>query len=248
MLSGGGAPERPDRYEANVGGHMMNLIDKYAPQSFDEVMGNHDAVKACRYYAKHPEYMPHLLFEGYTGTGKTTLARLLRDALGIDGVNYACKNASSERGIDHIRGEIMRFMRYAPWGGVPFKLLVLEEADQLTPDAQKALKVPLETYSHCRVIFITNHMNGIIPEIRKGRCHVFTFNPIDSRDIMERLNYIVDREGLTDIDLTGIAERCEGSMRDAISLLQKEIITGGGRDYIDELLQRYEKPISAGGM
>ncbi len=217
----------------------MKWTDKYHPGSFDEVMGNKKAVAACRYYVEHPQDMPHLMFSGYTGVGKTTLAKLLKQELEIDGMNYSYKNCSDETSIEMIRKELIDFMRYSKWGDVPFKLVILEESEQLSRQAQQALKVPLERYNNCRVVFITNHPDRFIDEIRKGRCQEFRFEPLSKQEITQRLNYIIQQEGLTDIDVQSIAREAEGSMRLAISNLQQKTITGDKTSEIDQIVQKY---------
>ena len=220
----------------------MDWLEKYKPKSLDEVMGNKNVVKACREYLKHPEDMPHLLFYGFHGTGKTTIANILvKELLGDEvEINYKQMNASDDRGIDMVRQKIIPFMRYAPWGNAPFKILLLDEADAITFDSQNALKTPLEKYKHnCRVIMICNDVSKIIPPIKEGRCTSFEFSRLREDDIIARLNFILQQEGISDVDLHEIFVRSGGSMRKAISELQKAAITMPGMSEMEKLLNSY---------
>ena len=219
---------------------MTDWTVKYAPKSLHEVMGNSEAVRAFHEYINNPESMPHLMLDGFTGTGKTTMVRILVDSIiGDQKMNIKEMNASNDRGIDTIRKEIISFMRYVPWGDVPFKILVLDEADAITREAQECLKAPLEKYKHnCRVIFLCNDGNKIIPEIRLGRCTVFQFKPLKERDIVDRLKYILNQEGINNgFDLELIYRKSGGSMRAAIAILQQMVQSksNSGESEIDEI-------------
>ena len=216
----------------------MDWSVKYHPKSFDEVVGNKETIQAIKKFIEKGN-IPHMLFYGRAGTGKTTIAELTaRAILGDDfATNYKEMNASDDRTIDIVRKQIIPYMRYRGFSG-KFKILFLDEADAITVDAQQALKRPLELYKHnCRVIFACNHVDKIIPEIR-DRCVEFKFTPLSKSDIIKRLKYITEQEGITkDINYDEIYELSGGSMRKAILLLQQQAMTSESR--IDEILKAY---------
>jgi replication factor C small subunit len=222
----------------------MDWIDKYHPHDWSEVVGNQQTISFLKECVAKKD-MPHLLFEGTAGTGKNTLAELL--AKGMLGSNWKQNftemNASDKRTIDVVRERIIPIMKYPSisyWtkGGVPFKILFLDEADAIVPDAMRALKRPLELYKrNCRVIFSCNDISKIIPEI-VSRCEEFHFPPLSERDVMERLKYIASMEGMGNhIDYRSICDRACGDMRKGILLLQKW--KSNGQTEIDKILERY---------
>jgi replication factor C small subunit len=129
--------------------------------------------------------IPHLLFSGIQGTGKTTLAHILIKAMESDNADVLIINASDERGIDTFREKVKNFATTMPVGR--FKIVLLEEADALTPEAQNALKRLMEEYVDVtRFILTCNHETKVIPPI-KSRCQHFHFRASDSNDIAEYL-------------------------------------------------------------
>jgi len=137
----------------------MDWISKYAPSSLDEVMGNKETIRTLREYITNPDSMPHLLFYGVTGTGKTTLANILvNQMLDYKEMDYREMNASDDRVIDNDRQRIIPFMRYAPCG-VRFKILILDEADAPLDDANVSLFRGLvkDIASNSQVIFVTHN-------------------------------------------------------------------------------------------
>ncbi|MHA1289846.1 MAG: AAA family ATPase [Candidatus Thorarchaeota archaeon] len=223
----------------------MDWIVKYAPKSLDEVMGNRATIRALREYLDNPDTMPHLLFYGKTGTGKTTLANILvNQILGCSKeMNYLPLNASDDRGIDVVRQRMLPFMRYT-WGDVPFKILTLDEADAITVDSQNALKSPLEKYKHnCRVIMICNDVSKIIEPIREGRCTSFEFKRLSEKDVIDRLNFIIQQEGISNgFDLHEIYMKSGGSMRSAIAILQRIVQSrDDGMSEIEKIISSYTR-------
>jgi replication factor C small subunit len=131
-------------------------------------------------------------------------------------------NASDERGINVIRERVKEFARTAPVGKAPFKLVILDEADNMTSDAQQALRRIMEIYAqNTRFILLANYVSRIIDPII-SRCAVFRFSPLPRNLMAERLKYIAEREGITikEDAIDVIYELSEGDMRKAINLLQ----------------------------
>ena len=203
---------------------MMEIwTEKYRPKTLDEVVGQQNAVKRLKSYVKAGN-MPHLLFSGPAGVGKTTSAiALARDMFGENWKNNFYElNASDERGIDVVRVNIKEYARTAPFGGAPFKIIFLDEADALTSDAQAALRRTMEKYSGtCRFILSCNYSSKIIDPIQ-SRCAIFRFIRPSEEEIIEYLKRIVKGEEI-DIDddaLRQIALVSEGDVRKAVNTLQ----------------------------
>jgi len=168
--------------------------------------------------------MPHLLFAGPPGTGKTTCAIALSRELFGDHwkENFHELNASDERGIDVVRGKIKEYARTAPIGSAGFKIIFLDEADALTPDAQSALRRTMEKFTlTCRFVLSCNYSSKIIEPIQ-SRCAVFRFRPIKKEDISNYLSKIADQEKvkLSEAGIEALIYVSNGDMRRAINSLQ----------------------------
>lgn len=197
-------------------------IEKYRPVTLDEVVGQVEITKRLRSYVESRS-MPHLLFAGPAGVGKTTCAIAI--ARGFFGEswkqNFIELNASDERGIDVVRNRIKDFARTAPIGA-EFKIIFLDEADALTQAAQAALRRTMERYSHtCRFVLSCNYSSRIIDPIQ-SRCAVFRFKPLRDDDVKEYLKRIADGEKVEveDEALTAILYVAQGDMRRAVNTLQ----------------------------
>ena len=198
-------------------------VEKYRPKTLDEIVGQDEIVERLKAY-RESRNLPHLLFAGPAGTGKTTSAiALARDLFGEDWrQNYYELNASDERGIDTVRTKVKEIARLAPIGGTDFKLLFLDEADNLTADAQAALRRTMETYSKTsRFILSANYSSRIIEPIQ-SRCAVFRFRPLKPEAIRAYLGRIAKAEKLkiTDDGLEALVYVSEGDMRRAVNSLQ----------------------------
>jgi replication factor C small subunit len=204
--------------------------EKHRPTTLGDIVGQDALIEKLVKFVEQ-KAVPHCLFAGPPGTAKTTAGMAMaRDLFGDTfDRNFMELNASDERGIDVVRNQIKNFARIMPAGDAPFKLLVLDEADHLTADAQHALRRTMESYaSSCRMILICNYSSRIIPPIQ-SRCAIFKFNRLDDESISERLSYIAAAEKIkvNASGLEAILYLAEGDMRAAINLLQASSSTGG---------------------
>jgi replication factor C small subunit len=167
--------------------------------------------------------LPHLMFAGAAGTGKTSAAIALAHELYENEwqSNFTELNASDERGIEVVRNKIKNFARTAPVSA-PFKIIFLDEADSLTPDAQSALRRTMESFSmSCRFILSCNYSNKIIEPIQ-SRCAVYRFTPLRPTDVKAQLRHIAKKEriAISDDALNAITYVAGGDLRRAINTLQ----------------------------
>ncbi len=197
-------------------------VEKYRPKTLDEIVDQEEVVARLKGYVERKN-IPHLLFAGPPGTGKTASAiALTRDLFGENWRdNFIEMNASDERGIDVVRHKIKEFARTAPINA-PFKIIFLDEADALTADAQAALRRTMEMYSKiCRFILSCNYISRIIEPIQ-SRCAVFKFKPIPPEAMRKRLLEICEKEGveITEDGLEALIYVSGGDFRRAINALQ----------------------------
>ncbi|MEM1577543.1 MAG: replication factor C small subunit [Candidatus Pacearchaeota archaeon] len=197
--------------------------EKYRPKDFDEIVGQEEIVKRAKAFVEQRN-MPHLLFAGPAGTGKTTLALVIvKKLFGKNWrENYLELNASDERGINVIREKVKEFARTKSIGDVPFKIIFLDEADALTREAQQALRRTMENFTAtCRFILSCNYSTKIIEPIQ-SRTSIFRFKALTKDDIEKVLERIAKNEKLKlDKDaINAIYEISEGDCRKAINLLQ----------------------------
>lgn len=206
--------------------------EKYRPQNLNEMVNQSEIVSRLKRFVEERN-LPHLLFVGPAGVGKTTaILALARDLYGPTYRSFVLElNASDERGIDTIREKVKLFARTAPVSGeVPFKILIMDEADSLTAPAQHALRRIMEIYTKtCRFCLIGNYSESIIEPIQ-SRCSIFRFSPLGEEDMRRWLYSIASKEGvkLLEEGLLAICEASKGDMRKAINLLQAAAAVKGG--------------------
>mgnify|MGYP001419731206 FL=1 len=200
-------------------------VEKYRPQNLSEIVNQKDVKGSLSGLMKNQSEMPHLLFSGSAGVGKTTTAICIsREILGDVWKDYTLElNASDERGINMVRERVKKFSRFAGLGSqIPFKIIILDEADEMTSDAQTALRRIIEdTAKFCRFILIANNISKIIDPIQ-SRCAVFKFTRINENEIIEQLKIILEKEKIKadEKGLKEITNYAGGDMRHAINLLQ----------------------------
>jgi replication factor C small subunit len=199
-------------------------VEKYRPTKLSEIINQTEVIGSLQALIKDPTDMPHLMFSGSAGVGKTTAALCIaRQILGEYSRDYTLElNASDERGIGMVREKVKKFSRYAGMNDVPFKIIILDEADEMTSDAQTALRRIIEdTAKYCRFILIANNISKIIDPIQ-SRCATFKFTSIPEEEVINHLESIAKKEKVK-ADKKGLGAICdysEGDLRHAINLLQ----------------------------
>ncbi|MCD6537658.1 replication factor C small subunit [Candidatus Bathyarchaeota archaeon] len=203
--------------------------EKYRPRSLDEMVDQEEIVNRLKSFVK-ARNVPHCIFAGPPGTGKTTAALCLaHDLYGPGYQEHLMElNASDERGINVVRETVKTFARTRSIGDVPFKILILDEADNMTSDAQQALRRTMERYTEtARFILIANYSGRIIEPIQ-SRCAPFRFTYLPEEHIRKRIEYIAENEGVVLLEdgLKAIIELGGGDLRRTINILQTAASTG----------------------
>jgi len=200
-------------------------VEKYRPAKLSSIVNQKEIIGSLKSLLKNTSEIPHLLFSGSAGVGKTTTALCLaREILGDTWREYTLElNASDERGINMVRERVKKFARFSGLDTrIPFKLVILDEADEMTSDAQTALRRIIEdTSSHCRFIIIANNISKIIEPLQ-SRCAVFKFIRIIEEEVTSYLEEICKKEKIkyNKDGLKAIYTYSEGDMRHSINMLQ----------------------------
>ncbi|MFH0977868.1 MAG: replication factor C small subunit [Candidatus Woesearchaeota archaeon] len=204
---------------------MVSTIwtEKYRPQDFSEFKGQKEIVEKIKAFVEQGN-MPHLLFAGPAGVGKTTLSLIIGRQLFKDRwkENFLELNASDERGIDVVRVKVKDFARTRSIGDFPFKIIYLDESDALTKEAQQALRRTMENYTQtCRFILSCNYSSKIIDPIQ-SRCAVFRFKPLEKKELFKIVDRIVKTEDLKidEAARDALYEVCQGDCRRMENVLQ----------------------------
>jgi replication factor C small subunit len=214
-----------------VSSDLSNLmwVEKYRPTTLKEIINQRDIVTGLSNFSKEPDEIPHLLFSGPAGVGKTTTALCL--AKGLLGESWRRDtlelNASDERGIKMVRERVKEFAAVMK---LPtdrdtkkmFRIIILDEADEMTSEAQTALRRIIEDSSRTtRFIIICNYLSQIIEPIQ-SRCVVFKFRRLSREDVSDHLRSICNKEGIKfeEKALSTIYDATQGDLRHSINILQ----------------------------
>ena len=228
-------------------------IERFRPRDFKEIIGQDAIVKRIEAFVKQKN-LPHLLLSGPAGVGKSSLALVAAKQLFGDSwrQNFLELNASDDRGIDVVRNTIKDFARTKSIGNSPFKIILLDESDSLTRDAQQALRRTMEQYSRtCRFILSCNYSSRIIDPIQ-SRCTIFRFKPLEKESMNKIIDNISKEEKLKVNDkaraaliyvsggdvrrLENVMQSCSTMSREITEELVYEIISAAKPKEIREIL------------
>ncbi len=218
--------------------------EKYRPLTFEEIKGQESIVNRVRALVENKN-IPHMLYSGPAGTGKTTLSIVVAKQLHKENWrnNFLELNASDSRGIDTIRIQVKDFAKTMGMHSDVPKIILLDEADALTKEAQQALRRTMETYSNsCRFILSCNIASKIIDPI-KSRCAIFKFKPLKKEEIEKIIKNIAEKEGLK-IDIKTIDilyDHCNGDVRQLQNILQST--SALSKEINQEVLEDFIKTI-----
>ncbi|HXV38479.1 MAG TPA: replication factor C small subunit [Nitrosopumilaceae archaeon] len=200
-------------------------VEKYRPVNLSSIINQKEVIGSLKSLLKNTSEIPHLMFSGSAGVGKTTAAICLaHEILGDNWKDHTLElNASDERGINMVRDRVKKFARFSGLDvKIPFKIIILDEADEMTSDAQTALRRIIEdTARYCRFILIANNISKIIEPLQ-SRCAIFKFTRISEEEVIPYLEEICKKEKVK-FDQKGlktIYSYSEGDMRHAINILQ----------------------------
>ena len=195
-------------------------VEKYRPSSLDSYIGNDHLRSKVKLYLESGD-LPHLLLFGRAGTGKTTLAKLLVNNIDCD---YLYINASDENSVEVVRDKVKNFA--STLGFQEMKVIILDECDYITPNAQAALRNLMETFSkHCRFILTCNYVERIIDPIQ-SRCQSFQIIPPDRKQVAVHLGNILTKENVTNEieDIVTIVNVGYPDIRRVINAAQRQVV------------------------
>jgi DNA polymerase III delta prime subunit len=208
-------------------------VEKYRPNKLEDYVGNEHLKSKVEGYLESGD-IPHLLLYGKAGTGKTTLAKLIVNSVDCD---YMIINASDENNVDTVRNKVKSFA--STIGFKPFKVIILDEFDYMTPNAQAILRNLMETFSrHCRFILTCNYVEKVIEPIQ-SRCQTFQIVPPTKKDVAIQISKILQSEGVKfEIkDLVPIIDSAYPDIRKIINTCQLNSIKGELKLDVQNLLE-----------
>jgi DNA polymerase III delta prime subunit len=208
-------------------------VEKYRPNKLEDYVGNEHLKSKVEGYLESGD-IPHLLLYGKAGTGKTTLAKLIVNSVDCD---YMIINASDENNVETVRNKVKNFA--SSMGFKPFKIVILDEFDYMTPNAQAILRNLMETFSkHCRFILTCNYVEKVIEPIQ-SRCQTFQIVPPTKKDVAIQISKILQSEGVKfEIkDLVPIIDSAYPDIRKIINTCQLNSIKGELKLDVQNLLE-----------
>lgn len=221
------------------------LVMKYRPKTFNQIVGRDSIIKSLKEHIASPEGLPHLLFSGNAGGGKTLMAEVLANEIfKSDRVDMFYEfNASNDRGIEMVRGQLVEIAKKRPMC-FPYKVILLDESDYMTADAQAAMRRLLEQYGQItRFILSCNYRHKLIPPI-VSRCVEYQFTPFEPELVAKYLKAIVQKENMTksDRELIAISQKCNGDLRKALNMLEGNTETSDVSEFWEKLsLEDFKK-------
>ncbi len=229
-------------FEVPQGNHPKTKIwiEKYRPSSLEDYVGNQQIVEKAKQWAEDPASMPHLLFSGHHGTGKTTIGKIIAKAVsGQNGVLYL--NASSNNSVDDVRNTIIPYASQVSLDPGKVRVVFLDEFDRVSIHGQDALKgVFEEFYENTRFIMTCNTPERIIGPIREGRVQQFEVQSLDPKQAVKRAMHILTEEKIEydPRDVARVVKKFFPDMRSVIQTLQRG--TNGSTFVLDQNLKDSE--------